>query len=359
VWSAVASVAVLAVAVTACRSGARLQPRLALVPELYESQRYPLENIDSLAVWASGRWLLCTAKSTDRLLVFDTASGRLVREYGESGSAPGQFRRPNGVAVVGDVALVVERDNRRVQVLHMPDLVPLGFVGVDVLRNPYGIAALAGADGAIEVYVTDSYLDGEGQVPPAPLLGERVKHFRLRRGGAELASELVASFGDTSGAGVLYLVESIAADPAYDRLLIADEDERARDIKVYSLAGEFTGVVLGRGHYAHEPEGIALVSCAGGGWWITTDQRRERSFFHLYERASLNYAGAFVGHRVANTDGIAVTDVGFPAAPEGALFAVDDDEAVAAFDWRTIAHSLGLAGDCSRRGDGSTASPEK
>jgi len=334
-----------------CAARAVLSPQPAVVPELYESERYPADNIDSLAVWAPGRWLVCTSKSTDRLLVFDTGSGRLVREFGTSGEGPGNFRRPNGVAVVGDLALVVERDNRRVQVLHLPDLEPLGMVGVGELRNPYGLAAFAGPGGAVELYVTDSYLDAGGAVPAPAALNERVKHFRLVRAGDGFVAELVRAFGDTRGAGVLRLVESIAVDPVYRRLLVADEHEAARDIKVYDLEGRFTGVVLGRGHYASDPEGIALVTCGTGGWWVTTDQRQQRTLFHLYDRQRLAYAGAFVGRRVANTDGIAVAGVGCAAHPGGALFAVDDDQAVAAFAWSSVAAALGLSASCGRQPD--------
>lgn len=352
-----AAVVCLFAGLNGCGSGLGSGPSLVLVPELYESDRYPAENIDSLAVWESGRQILCTAKSTDRLLVFETSAGRLVRAFGETGSALGQFRRPNGVAMVGDYALVVERDNRRVQVLLLPDLVPLGSFGEDDLRNPYGLAAFVMADGDIEVYVTDSYLDEDGEVPPGTELGERVKHYRVRVASGTVSADLVRRFGETSGSGVLHLVESIAVDSDRGRLLIADEHADARDIKVYDLAGNYTGVVLGRGHYLHEPEGIALMSCGAGGWWITTDQRQQRTVFHLYARDSLNYAGAFVGRRVANTDGIAVHGIDSLSGDAGVLFAVDDDQAVAAFEWSAIARSLGLPSDCPSGAWRGTAAP--
>src|SRR3546814_3545447 len=79
----------------------------------------PDDNIDSPAAWAApdGRVLvIATAKATDRLVVYDGATGETLRHVGRSGAGEGEFDRPNGVAVVDELLFVVERDNRRVQV---------------------------------------------------------------------------------------------------------------------------------------------------------------------------------------------------------------------------------------------------
>ena len=321
-------------------------PGQVVIPEAYESARLNGDNVDSLAVWAAGGWLLATAKASDSVVVLDVASGAVVRRLGGSGSGPGQFRRPNGIAVVDDLLVVVERDNRRVQVLALPELKTLGFVGADVLRFPYGVAAFASGAGRYEIYVTDSYLRPDDTVPPEAELGERVKHFHLEREGATLRSTLVKSFGATSGAGALHVVESIAADPAAGRLLVADEADGRHDIKVYSLGGEFTGEVLGHGVFQADPEGIALVECGDGGFWVTTDQQKERTVFFLLDRKTFEMRGAFNGNVVANTDGIVTATGPVSGFPAGAVFAVHDDVSIAAFAWPAIAEKLGLPAPC-------------
>lgn len=349
-----ARVAVLAAAILVV-GGCTLTLRTATgpmdttVPELYESPRMPHENIDSLAYWEGGEWIVATAKSTHRLLVLAASDGHVLRTVGEEGDGPGQFRRPNGVAVVGDVLLVTERDNRRVQVLHLPDFASLGFVGAGILRSPYGITAFATPAG-IEVYVTDSYLASDGTVPPPEALGERVRHFRLAVREGAVASELVRSFGDTAGGGVLQVVESIAADPEQNRLLIADEAETARNIKVYDLAGHFTGLVLGQGAFAAEPEGLALVRHGVGGFWIATDQRKERTHFLLFDRVSLKFLGSFTGTVVANTDGVAVVTGHIAGWPVGGLVAVNSDASVAAFPLLEIQKAIRSTAGCGCSG---------
>ena len=64
--------------------------------------------------------VLVTGKGSHDLRVFDGATGALMEPIGHAGSGAGQFLRPNGVRVVQDFALVVERDNRRIPVLGMP-----------------------------------------------------------------------------------------------------------------------------------------------------------------------------------------------------------------------------------------------
>lgn len=309
--------------------------------ELFVSEEAPADNLDSLAFWPPGPWVLATAKSIDQLVVLDANDGRVVHRFGERGDGPGQFRRPNGVAVVGDLVLVTERDNQRVQVLRLPELKPLGSLGAGLLRAPYGLAVFPGEDGVLELYVTDNYLTPDREIPPPHELGERVKHFRVFVSPEGVTAMLERSFGDTAGAGVLGTVESIAADRRWGRLLIADETRGTQDIKVYSLAGQFTGHVIGAGLFKGEPEGIALIEEGAGGFWIATDQRKERTAFHVFDRHSLRYLGSATGEQTANTDGIAI---GVGAADgEARLFAVHDDRSVVAFSGASLLHALGLS----------------
>src|SRR3546814_4854021 len=90
-------------------------------------------------------------------------------------------------------------------------------------------------------------------------------------------------------------------------------------------------------------EGIALKACAdGSGWWLTTEQGKGRTVFHLFDCSTLAHVGAVAGESVANTDGIWLHDAPSTRFPEGALYAVHDDQGVVALDWRDIAGALDL-----------------
>jgi 3-phytase len=324
------------------------------VAETYVSADVPGEELDSLATWATddgGTWLIASAKSSHRLVVFDADDGRLLRTFGQRGDAPGRFDRPNGLAVFGDLLFVVERDNRRVQALRLPDFAPVGTFGQDSMRSPYGLWLHEVAPGELEAYVTDSYMDGArfDVVPPPQRLGERVHRYRIvldEDGG--IAARLLGKFGDTEGAGILRIVESIAGDPARRRLLIADEHRASpSNLRVYDFDGRYAGRGLPDGTFDGEAEGVALWPCGvDGGYWVAVDQQAPLTSFHLFTRDDLRAAGSFSGRVAAQTDGIALHAAATARFPSGALFAVHDDRAVVAFDLADVVAALRLDPGC-------------
>ena len=330
--------------------------RAVEVPEAFATPMTPEDNIDSVASWtaADGRvLLLATAKSTHRLVVYDGATGERVRHVGGQGTGPGEFDRPNGIAIADDLVFVVERDNRRVQVLQLPDMRTVAEFGADVLQLPYGIW-INETGGGYEVYVTDAYMAGEDAqgediLPPLEALDRRVHRFAFSREGDGFSARHIGAFGDTSPEGALRVVESLWGDPANDRLLIAEEDETyANEFKVYDLEGRFAGRTIGAEFLQAQAEGIMLRTCAdGSGWWITTEQGKGRTAFHLFERTSLEHVGAVSGPTVANTDGIWLHDAPTARFPDGVLYAVHDDQGAVAIDWRDIANALELPA-CAR-----------
>src|SRR5690606_34256422 len=159
----------------------------ATVPEHFLTAELPGDELDSLATWPTedgAVWLMASAKNVHQLLVFDADSGELLRRVGGRGDGPGQFLRPNGVFVHGDLLFVSERDNRRVQVLGLPDFRPLGSFGEGLLRSPYGVWAYESVPGELQVYVTDSFMLGPDfdVVPPLHELDRRVHRFVVRSG---------------------------------------------------------------------------------------------------------------------------------------------------------------------------------
>ena len=324
-----------------------------VLEEVFLTERDTVDDVDSPAIWhgpAGQHWILTTAKATDVVLVNDAATGEAIRRLGGTGSGPGQLDRPNGIAVVGNILFVVERDNARLQAFSLPDLASLGTFGEAELRRPYGIASYEDGD-AIHLFVTDNYELVEDEIPPDSMLGERVEHFRVRIDGGKVSAEHVDTFGDTSGEGVLHKVETIGVDPANDRVVIAEELEPDSHWKLYRLDGTFSGEVFGRGYFPQEAEGLALYACPGpSGYWVATDQGMETNTFHVFDRQTLEHLGAFSGATTRNTDGVALTQVGFGPFPSGAFYAIHNDGNIAAFSWVDIAEALDLRSDCGSRG---------
>lgn len=329
------------------------------VAERYVSEPDPADELDSLATWVAedGRtWLIATAKSTHRLVVFDADSGARLNTFGARGEAPGQFKRPNGIAVHGDTLFVVERDNRRVQALDLPSFAPVATFGEQELRSPYGLWLMETGPQELVAYITDSFMYGPrfDEVPPLHELDQRVRRYRLQfdsRG--RMRSTYAGSFGETTEAGALRVVESIAGDAANRRLLIADESTSPRDgegstLREYTLEGRYTGRRLPQAAFQAQAEGVALWTCPGGdGYWIAVDQLAPLTVFHLFDRESLEPRGSFRGQVTAFTDGVTLHAASTPSFPGGALFAVHEDKAVTAFDLRDVSRALELTPGCT------------
>lgn len=324
----------------------------AKLKEWFFTDRNHSENVDSPAVWhgpENQHWLIVTAKGTHRLLVHDAHNGALIKYIGGLGDRLGQFNRPNGIWVRDDFVFVVERDNHRVQVLHLPSFTPVGAFGDEQLKQPYGITVIDGEEsGEYLVYVTDNYETVDEEKPPLKELNHRVHIFEVEAEGATegtLDADWVSAFGATEGEGVLNIVESIYADPAYDRLMIADEEisEAGQSIKVYDLAGQFTGQVLGKAQFQNQAEGIALWSTGpDSGYWIFTDQGKLANYFHFFDRESLDYLGTIEGEVILNTDGVWLDKTPSARFPKGLFYAIHNDGNVAAFSLEEIAETLGL-----------------
>lgn len=326
------------------------------VSEAFVTALEPAANIDSIALWLSPdnvTWLIATAKDSAQLIVFDADTGAELTRTGSPGKALGEFARPNGVAVFGDLLFVAERDNARVQVLALPELEPLGSFGEGKLVSPYGLWVHETAPLELEVFVTDSYQNADGTPPPYEQLNRRVKTFRV---GYDLFGEsqgidarLARQFGATDPAGAVRWIESIVGDDFNDRLLIPEEyiEQSPGALRVYTIDGRFTGENVGEGLFGGQPEGLALYACAdGSGYWIAADQQTEANRFHVFDRVRLDYLGTFSGAQVRFTDGVALNAIASERFPAGAFYAVHADSGVAAFDWRDIATALNLRERC-------------
>lgn len=328
----------------------------ASIAEAFVTALTPKDNIDSPASWRApdGKtWLFATAKEGKGLVLYDGDTGATLRSVGTEGSKPGQFKRPNGVSVSGNLLFVVERDNRRVQVLALPSLATVATFGEDELQKPYGLYIREHASGEREVLVTDAYMVGEdakGDEIPPPLaqLDRRVQRYLVRVEGEKVTAVNSGAFGDTTAAGAIRVPESLWGDVANDRLLVSEEDvATGTAYRDYTMAGEFRGSTIGLGRFKAQAEGVTLWSCPdGSGYWLTTDQFKDLSLFHVFDRKTLQHLGAFAGKTVANTDGVWLQQAATARFPQGVFYAVHDDMGVGAFDWRDIASALRLRVAC-------------
>ena len=185
-----------------------------LIPQVFQTQEWPEDEIDSLAVWrkeGEQPLLFITGKRTDQIYVCDAATGILVNTFGSPGTEPGQLKRPNGIAVFQDYLIIVERDNHRIQVFSLPQFESVLIFGEEELKYPYGIALIPTPQG-VDLFITDNY-----SIIQKKQYQERIKHYRLLIQDKSIQAEFVKSFGDQDGTGRLNFVESITSDPLKEK----------------------------------------------------------------------------------------------------------------------------------------------
>lgn len=321
------------------------------IPEVWVSSGTNYDETDSLAAAKLRNGdvrVFATSKDGDRIDVFDAVTGKATGQFGEAGAAAGQLQYPNGIVTIdfgqrdprpvsarGQFVAIIERDNHRVQFFSVDDQKSTGIIGAEVLKRPYG-GAVSVRPGGIFLYVTDT------EVKPT----ETVRVFRLALGKeGTVTAKLVNTFGEADGPGAVVEAESIVVDDVYHRVLLCDEHPEQRDVKVYTLDGQFTGRTFGRDYVQREPEGIVVVDVPAGrssgektaGYVVLTDQQKELSVWHLFDRKNYEHLAAFTGQpTIANTDGICIYPHPLGKAAQGLLFAVDDDAEVRAYSLQAI-----------------------
>jgi 3-phytase len=302
------------------------------------------DNVDSPAFYKNGdeNWIIATMKESDGLIIYNAVNGDVKNKLGESGTGELQFKRPNGIWVIDSLLLVVERDNHRVQLLSLPALDFIGFIGTDKLQRPYGLSVHK-SDSKYELFVTDQYEGSNEEIPDDNLLDKRVLHFRFSIKNGNLENEFIRYIGETEGKGVLHTVESIYADPANNHLLIAEETEEYTQIKVYDLEKGRYIQSVGEGLFKYQAEGIALYDCGNNdGYWFLTDQDTGNNTYHIFTRKDFKYVTSFRSENTQNTDGIWLTQIPYENHPKGAFIMVNNDGGVGVYEMQYLLDEINL-----------------
>ena len=317
-----------------------------IINEVFQTTSNSTDNVDSPSFWQNKdgeNWIITTAKSSNILMVDNAETGKNIKKVGKKGKGLGEFERPNGIFVVDDYCFVVERDNHRLQVLHLPDFQPLAVIGDTILIKPYGIYVNKLNKLDYDVFITDNYETQDEQTPPINELNKRVHKFHIKISDPNIEWEHSLAFGDTTEPGALKIVESICGDPQNINLLIAEEDLTQSSVKIYDFNGKFTGKIFGKGLFKSQVEGIALYDCGDGkGYWIVTDQSENRNKFLFFDRITFQYIASFSANKTTNTDGIWITQKPYGKFTKGAFFAVNNDTNVSIFDLAEIIKKLNL-----------------
>lgn len=295
-------------------------------------------DINALATWLTPEgetWVIASAGSSGQLLVYDGQGGALLHRL----SVPGNLAHPDGIAVHGDLLLVLERDAGRVALLGLPEFELLGHFGEGWLHLPRSLWLYESAPGELDVYV----IDAPSRSGPAAGL-QQVKRFRLQADASPIRAWRLGSFDLARQDGAP--IRALAGDAALDRLLLGQSAPAATDLPLYTLDGRFReqpGSLMLHGL----PEGLALYECPGEhGYWLLHETQAGHGHFLVLDRLTLESRGSFSIRGLTSRGGIALHPLPSERFPWGALYFIDAGHGIAALDWRDIAHALELWLDC-------------
>jgi hypothetical protein len=283
-------------------------------------------NVDSIAFWE--------AADPTRALMFITSKGNSSIEvyqypFQEQTTTIACGEASNGVWVdqERDVLYITRRHTSDVCAFNLPSLQEnpaLSFTtqasGDDSEPN---LTLLTMPDGQRRLYV--SY-------------DERVFYHNALTG---------ASLGEFSP---LTELETMYADDHYQVLYIPDEGDRS-GVYVYDPDGNPVGEPFGANDiFDSDAEGIWVYKCLAGrsldygeGLIVVADQKDSLTDFEVFDRKTKAYLGKINIEEVNNTDGIAISQVAFPAYPAGLLAVIDDDSRVVGVGWDTLLERTGLS----------------
>jgi uncharacterized protein (TIGR03663 family) len=253
-----------------------------------------------------------------------------VQVWGETGTAPGQFNHPRGIAAAPDGSLfVVDSDNHRIQVFdtngaflrqwgsHCNLAEDLGCT------DPDGDGPLQYGDGQFQE-PWGIALDQDGRVYVADTWNHRIQVFDTN--GAFLSKW--GTYGQTAtSAELLYGPRDVAVDPT-GRVFVSDTGNKR--ILVYDGQGNLLhqwgggGIVEG---YFEEPVGLDL-DAAGVLYVADTWNQRVQAFDAGYQFLRQWPVEAWYGESVVNKPYLAVDDQGrvYITDPEGYRVAVFSSE---------------------------------
>lgn len=303
------------------------------------------------AIWngpASQNWLLITDKEKGKVIVLDAATGQRITMFREPAIGRGQLQNPTAIAVADTFTIVLDRETHKIEVFSLPGFEYMGAFTHEKINEPRAIT-FSKINGGYELFVSGICPDEKEESMPDKRSYYQVHHFKLKIEDDTIETTHLNTFGDNSGEGMLYKAETLLLDRPMNRLLIADQYNMKRNIKIYTPDGKFTGQVIPSKYFKYQPKGMALWSRDSdtSGYYITTDQDVMNNHFLVFDRKTLNYSGRFEGEITRNTNDITLTRQTMGQFPHGVFYTLNAENSITAIEWNTIASALDLAKSCN------------
>jgi len=244
-----------------------------------------------------------------------------------------------------DIAVVTEREARKLRIFSLPDMTPLDGGGLPVFVDepklvPMGVALYQRpADDALFVILSSK--SGNS--------GEYLWQYQIEgNGSGQFVATLIRRFGLFSGGGE---IEAVAVDQDLGYIYYSDERYAVRKYHADPDKGDDEIALIGRNEdlaaagsvpFLRDREGIAIYATGlGTGYILVSDQHALR--LHVYPREGVGIDWhhhpqlAAIPVSSVLTDGIEATSLSLsPQFPEGMLVMMSEDRRFHLYRWEDI-----------------------
>ncbi len=295
-------------------------------------------DTDDPAIWINRKdtlksLIIGTDKDSDGALYAFDLDGKIVRKSVK-------LQRPNNVDIAYDVpvngqlvdiAVLTERETRRMRIFRLPDFQPLDNGGIPVFAgeqqgDPMGIATYTRlTDSAVFVIV------GRKEGPADGYLWQ----YRLQEDGrGNFKADVVRKFGQYSGKKE---VEAIAVDNKLGFVYYSDETVGVR--KYYADPDKKDNHELnfiGQQGFTSDHEGISIYPVTDSTGYLLVSNQQANTFM-IFKREGANEFVAEVPVSTVESDGSDITPVTFGGKFPGGLFvAMSNGRVFHYYNWKDI-----------------------
>ncbi len=261
------------------------------------------------------------------------------------------LKRPNNVDIAygflwqgipTDIAVVTEREAKKVRIYRLPDMQPIDQGGIAVFSgveegDPMGIALYKAPDSILYVIV------GRKTGPSGSYLWQ----YRLSGGeGQSLHMELVRKFGQYSGKKE---IEAIAVDKELGYVYYSDEQTGVRKYYADPGKGDQELALFATSGFTDDHEGISIYPTGIGSGYILVSNQQKNTFMLYPREGHINNKHrhdlvAEIPLSTLESDGSEVTAVDLGSRfPKGLFVAMSNGRVFHYYDWRDIQRRIDQA----------------
>lgn len=228
-------------------------------------------NFDSITNLGNNIYLSC--KESNSIITYDV-NGKFLSKIGKKGFNYNEFNKPKGVVQIKDYLFVLEKNNKRCQVIDLKLNKSISFFGFKKINVPYDIDGIFFKDQFI-IFISD-------------VGTSRILKFNIKigdQGIEKISSDIFLELPELR-------LTSITVDVLFDRILIIDNTNNI--IRVFSLNGIFIKKISNF-------EGELISITKSDNKYFIAENNEKNSLIHIYNK-ELNYESSLHNSLIINID---------------------------------------------------------